>query len=119
MLLPSIFKNHLAQLLPVLKPIAVQQVPPRTPFNLRVTGGAAGNALAWENVPAADGYEVQMSETGDFSSAPTVFSGNATAFADVHTTIGTKRWYRIRSYASTRRNSIIRPRQSSPPRGAA
>jgi hypothetical protein len=84
MLPPSILKNHLAQLLPILKGIAVEQVPPRTPFNLRVTGCAAGNAFAWENVPAADGYEVQMSETGDFSFAPTVFAGNAAACADVH-----------------------------------
>src|ERR1700734_3330192 len=102
----TVVHNHLAQLLPVLKPISVQPLPPRTPFNLRVTGGSAGNALSWETVPGADGYEIQMSPNGDFSQATTVYSGNATAFTDVHITTGTTRWYRARGYAKTLQNSI-------------
>ena len=102
--IPSITRAHLSQLLALLKPIAIL---PRAPFNLRALGGSSGNTLSWEDILRADGYELQMSANGDFSQATTVYSGNATSFSDVHITTGTLRWYRIRSYANTRQNSIV------------
>ena len=43
--IPCVARAHLAQLLPVLKPIAVRPVPPRTPWNFRATANSSGNAL--------------------------------------------------------------------------
>ena len=79
----SITRAHLAQLLPLLKPIAILPPPPRAPFNLRVLGGSSEYRLSWEDIPGADGYELQMSTNGDFPSATTISSGTSTSFTDV------------------------------------
>lgn len=90
----------LQQLLPALKRNNVQPVQPRPPFNLRVKGATTGNAVSWETVPGADGYELQASSNGDFSTAPLISSGAATAYTDVVGS-GTKKWYRVRSTSGT------------------
>ena len=87
--LSSVTRAHLAQLLPLLKPIAILPLPPRAPFNLRVLGGSSGNTPSWEDIPRADGYELQMSTNGDFSSATTISSGTSTSFTDVTHSAGT------------------------------
>lgn len=111
--IPSVARAHLAQLLPVLKPIAVRPVPPRTPWNFRATANSSGNALSWESVPGADGYELQMTTNGDFSTASTVFAGAATTFTDAVAS-GTKRWYRVRPFARTRQDEIVPGTWSAP-----
>lgn len=104
----------LQQLLPQLKRNAVQPVPPRTPRNLRSTGVASGNAVSWETVPGADGYELQMTPNGDFSTAATVQSGAPTTYNDI-VPAGTKRWYRVRPTAGTpSQPGIIKGNWSAP-----
>jgi hypothetical protein len=55
-----------------LDPSVSLPVEPRPPWNLRITGGISTNALSWEKVPGAQGYEVEVSQNGDFSNAPVV-----------------------------------------------
>jgi hypothetical protein len=112
MSLPTI--NSLESLLPMLKiwqqtinpAISVPPIP-RSPFNFRAMGGATGTigiALSWEQVAGADGYQIQSSPTGDFSTAPivaTLSSISATSFFDNTIVTGVKRWYRIRSTSGT------------------
>jgi hypothetical protein len=114
MLFSSVVKNHLAQLLPLLKPIAILPLPPRAPFNLRALGGSSGNTLSWEDIPGADGYELQMSTNGDFSSATTISSGTSTSFTDVTHSAGTKRWYRLRGFVRTRQTDVVPGPWSAP-----
>jgi hypothetical protein len=55
-------------------------------------------------VPGATGYEVQVSQNGDFSTAPIVATSSdpsATSHVDNTITNGVKRWYRVRSTAGT------------------
>jgi len=81
--------------------------PPRTPFNFHASGGASGSrsiTLNWETISGADGYQIQMSATGDFSSAPiiaTISNTAATSWSDDTVVTSVKRWYRIRSTAGT------------------
>jgi hypothetical protein len=87
-----------------LDPSVSLPVEPRPPWNLRITGGTASNSLSWEPVPGAGGYEVQVSQNGDFSTAPIIAtSSDSSATLHVDNTIanGVKRWYRIRSTAGT------------------
>lgn len=80
---------------------------PRTPFNFQAAGAAAGVTgipLSWEQVSGADGYEIQMSQTGDFSSAgiiATLPSPAATSYFDNTISTGAKRYYRIRATSGT------------------
>jgi hypothetical protein len=98
-----------------LNPGLISPPQPRTPFNFRASGGPTGaNAilLNWEQVRGADGYQIQMSTTPDFSNATivaTLRSPVATAWVDVTDTTGAQRWYRIRSTAGTvrRRQSVV------------
>jgi len=106
--------NSLEQLLPSLKvwqqalnPTLNLPVAPRTPFNLRATGGAAGATgitLNWDIVKGADGYEIQSSSNGDFSTAAivaTLTNGAATSWFDNTQVTSVKRWYRIRATNGT------------------
>lgn len=80
---------------------------PRTPFNFQASGGAAGvlgNSLSWDRVLGADGYQIQMSQTGDFSFAAviaTLTSPVATSYFDNTVSSSVKRYYRIRATAGT------------------
>lgn len=90
-----------------LNPVLATPKAARTPFNFQAAGGATGVlgiTLSWEAVPGADGYEVQMSPTGDFSTAVTIVnltSAAATSFYDNTATSAVKRYYRIRSTSGT------------------
>ena len=91
------------KLQPALAVVAI----PRCPFNFRVAGnatGATGLTLNWEQVYGADGYQIQMSTNGDFSTASviaTLTNPAATAWFDSTAVTGVQRWYRIRSTAGT------------------
>jgi hypothetical protein len=113
--LPQI--NSLEELLPALKiwqqtlnPVISTPPIPRSPFNFHATGGAAGAigiTLNWEQVSGADGYQIQSSTTGDFSTAPivaTLSSISATSFFDNTVVTGVKKYYRIRSTSGTLSN---------------
>lgn len=110
--LPGI--NSLQELLPTLKiwqqrmnTVIDTPVAPRSPFNFQAVGGvvgATGITLSWEIVKGADGYEIQSSPTGDFSTAPIIAaltSPVATSWFDSTITTGVKRYYRIRSTVGT------------------
>lgn len=90
-----------------LNPVVNQPKAPRTPFNFQASGGAAGvlgNQLSWDRVQGADGYQIQMSSTGDFSSAQviaTLTSPVATSYFDNTVQSAVKRYYRIRSTSGT------------------
>jgi hypothetical protein len=112
--LPTI--NSLEQLLPNLKlwqqtinPTLNLPTVPRSPFNFRASGGAVGStgvALSWEVVKGADGYEIQSSTNGDFSTAPviaTLTTNLAMSWFDSTVITSVKRWYRIRSTNGTTR----------------
>lgn len=106
--------SSLEQLLPALKiwqqainPVINTPVAPRAPFNFHAVGGAAGATgitLNWESVKGADGYEIQSSTTGDFSTAPiiaTLTNLASTSFFDSTAITSVKKWYRIRSTTGT------------------
>jgi len=112
--LPIVYS--LAELIPTLKvwqqslnlPLRLPQLP-RIPFNFRATSGPAGTliiTLRWERVVGSDGYQLQSSMNGDFSSvnvAPilaTIRGSEAIIWVD-SPGISTKRWYRIRATAGT------------------
>lgn len=79
---------------------------PKIPWNFSVVSKQGGNYLSWQVVKGADGYIVDVSPTGDFSSA-TVFSSvklrgnqNITYFHTVPTVQGAapvKQFYRVRA----------------------
>ena len=97
----------LAQWQQALNPVITAPVPVRPPFNFTAAGGAAGAtgiSLTWERVAGADGYQLQRSATGDFSSATTIAtlrSPVATSFFDSTVVTGTKYYYRVSSTAGT------------------
>lgn len=106
--------TSLEELLPILKiwqqainPVVAAPLPPRSPFNFHAIGGAAGATgitLRWEPVAKADGYEIQSTTNGDFSTAITIAtlsSSVATGFFDSTIVTGVKRYYRIRSTSGT------------------
>lgn len=106
--------SSLQELLPTLKiwqqtinPTINTPVPPRAPFNLHAIGGTAGATgitLNWEVVSGADGYEIQSSSTGDFSSAPiiaTLTNVASTSWFDNTAVTNIKKWYRIRATIGT------------------
>jgi hypothetical protein len=110
--LPNI--NTLEEAIPTLKvwqqtlnQVVSSPPPPRTPFNFQAQEGATGVtgiALSWELVRGADGYEIQMSTTGDFSTASiiaTLTSAVANTYFDNTISTSVKRYYRIRATAGT------------------
>ena len=101
-----------------LEPSVSLPVEPRPPWNLRITGGTSANTLSWETVPGATGYEVQVSQNGDFSTAPIVATSSdpsATSHVDNTVTNGVKRWYRVRSTAdTTNQPNAVKGRWSAP-----
>ena len=80
---------------------------PRPPFNFRAVGGAVGATgvtLQWEIVQGADGYQIQSSNTGDFSNASIIATTHelaATSWFDSTISTGVKRYYRIRATSGT------------------
>lgn len=90
-----------------LNPVVNQPKPAATPFNFQAAGGASGVlgiSLSWNRVPGADGYQIQMSPTGDFSSAAiiaTLTSPVATSYFDNTVQSSVTRYYRIRSTSGT------------------
>lgn len=103
--LPTI--GDMNSLVPVLKIWQKQlnpvvQKPPvlRSPFNFRGVGSGTGNALSWEPVTNADGYEIQSSTNGDFFAAPilaTLSNSVAVGYFDSLGAAGIKRYYRVRA----------------------
>lgn len=81
---------------------------PRVPWNFTVVNKQGGNYLTWQAVPNADGYIVDVSTNGDFSTGATSvnLAGNAnTAYFDtVPTSNGATpgiRYYRVRATSGT------------------
>jgi len=81
---------------------------PKIPWNFAVQNKQGGNYLTWQSVSGADGYIVDVSTSGDFSSGTTsvTLQGNAnTAYFDtVPTAQGATpalRYYRVRATAGT------------------
>jgi len=76
---------------------------PQVPFNFQATNARGGITLSWAAVPGADGYEIQSSSNGDFSTANIVVVGSQ-AQTSLFDSLGgppTTRYYRIRSTAGT------------------
>ena len=75
----------------------------RPPFNFRAstpTATGTGITLDWSTVRGADGYEIQRSSNGDFSTGYTIiviYSGRQESHFDSLGATGTQRWYRIRA----------------------
>jgi hypothetical protein len=101
-----------------LNPPVSLPVEPRAPWNLRILGAATANSLSWEKVPGATGYEVQVSQNGDFSQSPIIAtSSDPTATAHIDNTIGAgvKRWYRVRSVAgATNQPNVVKSPWTAP-----
>lgn len=82
-------------------------ITPRSPFNFSAQGGVAGTTgilLTWERVPHADGYEIQSSPNGDFSSvgvSVAIDNGSQTSYFDSLGVASTQRYYRIRATNGT------------------
>lgn len=81
------------------------------PANVTIASKQGGNYITWSAMNSADGYRVDVSETGDFSVLLTsvMLTGNqATAYFDsVPTSAGgapKKRYYQVRSTAGTIQN---------------
>lgn len=81
---------------------------PRIPWNFQVTNKQGGNYLTWQEVSGADGYVVEVSTNGDFSTGTTQVKlhGNANVayFDSVPTSGGVSpaiRYYRIWATAGT------------------
>jgi len=84
---------------------------PPIPANFAVASKQGGNYLTWSAVKGADGYQVEISSTGDFSvllTAHLLPGNNANAHFDtVPTSTGTAptvRYYRVRATAGTVKN---------------
>lgn len=82
--------------------------PPRIPWNFAVASQQGGNYLTWQQVKTADGYIVDISTSGDFSTGVTSVSlpGNQnTAYFDTTPTASgatpAARYYRVRATAGT------------------
>ena len=113
MSLPTI--TSLEQMLPALKiwqqklnSVLNSPVAPHAPFNFAASGGATGATgitLSWAIVKGADGYELQFSTNGNFSTAAIIgILGriDATSFFDSTTVTSVKRYYRVRATAGTK-----------------
>lgn len=81
---------------------------PRIPWNFTVTSKQGGNYLTWQSVSGADGYIVDISQNGDFSTGIISINlpgNNNTAYFDtVPTAAGATpaiRYYRVRATAGT------------------
>lgn len=108
--------SSLEQLLPALKlwqqtlnPSVNVPPQPRIPFNFRSSSGIGTphTTLQWESVQGADGYQIQSSSNGDFSTPTTATiiaalrGQTSTSWTDALSASGVKRWYRIRATAGT------------------
>lgn len=90
-----------------INPLVSQPILPRSPFNFQAQGGIAGTTgilLGWDQVPHADGYEIQSSPTGDFSTvgvSVVIDNGAQTSYFDSLGVASTKRYYKIRATGGT------------------
>lgn len=81
---------------------------PRIPWNFQVANKQGGNYLTWQSVSGADGYVVDISSSGDFSTGVTSITlpgnDNTAYFHTVPTAQGATpavMYYRIRATAGT------------------
>lgn len=106
---PRILKKWQTQLNPLLTKVKT----PHAPFNFQAASARGGIQLSWKSIPGtdADGYQIQRSDSGDFSN-PTVFTvagaNQATFFDSLGGTAGgtgsITKWYRIRATNGTQAN---------------
>jgi hypothetical protein len=91
-----------------VKNIGKKPLSPRIPWNFTVVNKQGGNYLTWQQVDGADGYRVDISTNGDFSTGiqTVTLKGNAnTAYFDTVPTSGgatpAARQYRVRATSGT------------------
>jgi hypothetical protein len=99
---------ELAQWRHALKNSIKSVAAPMIPWNFQVTSKQGGNFLTWTSVKGADGYEVDVSTTGDFSTNITTIplrsSVQTSYFDSVPTAQGgapATRWYQVRATSGT------------------
>jgi hypothetical protein len=88
---------------------SVKSVPsPKVPWNFQVANKQGGNYLTWQTVSGADGYIVEISTNGDFSTGVDAKqlpgNNNISYFDTVPTSSGASpaiRYYRVRATAGT------------------
>lgn len=105
--LPQYLKVWQTELAPLLKKALV----PRIPWNFAITSKQGGNYATWQGVAEADGYILDISTTGDFSTGaitvPLLGQNNTAYFDNVPTAGGAApaiRYYRVRATAGTTAN---------------
>ena len=81
---------------------------PQIPWNFQVKSQQGGNQLSWGKVPVGDGYEVLISNNGDFSTGITIATipnvSMTSYFDPVSTANGAtpaKRYYQLRATNGT------------------
>lgn len=101
----------LAQWQAGLRQTLLSPVSPPIPANFVVASKQGGNYLTWSAVKGADGYQVEVSSAGDFSTILTahLLPGNAATahFDTVPTSSGVApaiRYYRVKATAGTIKN---------------
>lgn len=94
-----------------LSSLAKKPPAPRVPWNFSVVNKQGGNYLTWQGVKEADGYMVDISTNGDFSTGvqtvPLLGQTNTAYFDNVPTSGGATpalRYYRVRATAGTSSN---------------
>src|SRR4029077_5168258 len=90
----------------------------RPPFTLQARGNGTQIILSWEVVQGADGYELQTSSNGDFSTVTNILSlkgANTTGFTDASLVPGATRCSRSRSPAGADNNpQVVKGQWSAP-----
>lgn len=99
---------QLAQWQAGLRQTIKQIASPPIPANVSVTSKQGGNYITWAAMTGADGYQVQISEDGDFAKLLSVVqlpSAQAIAYFDSVPTSGgaapKKRYYRVAATSGT------------------
>lgn len=92
----------------VLKTVNASPQTPKIPWQFKVKNQQGGNYLTWQAVTGADGYIVDISANGDFSttlsSKNLLGNNNITLFDSIPTSNGATpaiRYYRVRATAGT------------------
>jgi hypothetical protein len=83
-------------------------ITPQIPWNFKVESKQGGNQLSWNKVPVGDGYEVLMSNTGDFSTGANIITIPNVSFTSYFDPVSTSggatpaiRYYQVRATNGT------------------